>query len=204
MKFYENELYQKGYKHIAGLDEVGRGCWAGPLVVAICVFHPNYENKKINDSKKLNEKTREELFQIIINDAILVDWVIYEPNFVDKHNPKKTSIIGMEYLLTKHKNVIDYALLDAEKISNQIIPFTSIIKGDTKSQTIAAASIIAKVIRDRIMSDLDKKYPQFYFKNNKGYGTQKHLEALEKFGALKKIHRFSYKPIQKLKKLKDI
>ncbi len=197
MKQIENELYKKGYKFIAGLDEVGRGCWAGPLVVAICVFDKSYDNKLIKDSKQLTENEREELFNIIKNDAIIIDWVIYEADFVDKNNPKKTSIIGMEYLINKYKDKIDFCLIDAEKVDVNI-ESKSIIKGDTKSLSIAGASIIAKVVRDRIMIDLDKKYPNYYFSSHKGYGTKKHHEAIKKFGPIKGIHRFSYKPIKEL------
>lgn len=195
MKSIENELYKKGFNNIAGLDEVGRGCWAGPLVVAICVFDKQYENKNINDSKKLTRANREKVFNEIICDALFYDWIILDAEFVDNHNPKKTSIIGMEKLIEKHKNKIDYCLIDAEKIQSDI-PSQSIIKGDSKSQSIAGASIIAKVIRDRIMVDLNKDFPNYHFDKHKGYGTKLHLDALKKYGPIKKIHRFSYKPIK--------
>lgn len=198
MKEIENQLKIKnGYKNICGLDEVGRGCWAGPLVVAICLFDNKYFDNEINDSKKLKEHQREKLFDKIINNAIFVDWVIYDAEFVDQHNPKITSIIGMEHLINKHKDKIDFCLIDAEKV-NADVPSMSIIKGDEKSFAIAAASIVAKVIRDRIMKELDKVYPEYGFASHKGYGTKKHLESLKKHGPIKKIHRFSYKPIANL------
>lgn len=201
MKKYENELYNQGFKNIAGLDEVGRGCWAGPLVVSICLFEPNYINPKINDSKKIKEKDRKYIFDEIIKDAQLVDWVVFDAEYVDKYNPKQTSINGMEYLIEKHNQKIDYCLIDAERIKS-LTPFKSIIKGDQVSQSIAAASIVAKVIRDEIMKNLDKKYNNYSFSQHKGYGTKKHLEELETFGPIKGIHRFSYKPIKRIVEFK--
>lgn len=198
MKQYEESLYSKGYKKIAGLDEVGRGCWAGPLVVAICVLPKNYLNSKIKDSKKLSSKQREELFLEITKEAILVDWVIYEPSYVDQYNPKRTSIIGMEYLINKCQKKIDFCLIDAEKIKETNIPFLSIVKGDSLSQSIAAASIVAKVIRDREMEKLHKVYPEYFFNNNKGYGTKQHQDALLNHQPIYNVHRFSYKPIKKI------
>lgn len=197
MKEYEENLYQQNYFNIAGLDEAGRGCWAGPLVVAICIFDPTYINHEINDSKKINEQKREKLFHQIIKDAKLVDWIVYDANFVDHHNPKQSSILGMQYLIDKHQNVIDYCLIDFEKISSSI-PTKSITKGDAKSQTIAAASIVAKYIRDQIMKEIHLKYPQYSFDVHKGYGTKKHYDALIKYHPIQNIHRFSYKPIKKI------
>ncbi|MBD5423166.1 MAG: ribonuclease HII [Mycoplasma sp.] len=198
MKEYENKLYELGYKSIAGLDEAGRGPLAGPLVVAICSFDKDYVNTNINDSKKLSEKKRNDVFKQIINDAKLVDWIIYDAEYVDINNPKQTSINGMKELINRHKSEIDYCLIDAEKINLSKIKTQSIIKGDSLSQSIAAASIVAKVIRDKIMHELDKKYPNYNFSSNKGYGTKGHLEALVKYKPLKNIHRFSYKPIKKI------
>lgn len=194
-KGYENDLYKKGYKYIAGLDEVGRGCWAGPLVVAMVIFDSNYVNNKINDSKTISRDKRHNLYNQITNDALYWDYVVYDAEFVDKNNPKRTSVLGMEYLINNSKHKIDFALIDAEKVCVKIRT-KSIIKGDKKSQTIAAASIIAKTIRDQEMDKLDKKYPLFEFKNHQGYGTKKHIEHLNKFGPIKGVHRFSYKPIK--------
>lgn len=198
MKKYEESLYCQGYKNIAGLDEVGRGCWAGPLVVAICVLPTSYCNSKIKDSKKLSVYQRNILFEEIIKVALLVDWIIFEPSYVDEHNPKKTSIIGMEQLINKHQKNIDFCLIDAEKIKQTSIPFLSIIKGDNLSQSIAAASIVAKVIRDREMEKLDHLYPEYKFSKNKGYGTKEHQIALMKNKPIFNVHRFSYKPIKKI------
>ena len=200
MKTFENKLYSKGYQNVAGLDEVGRGCWAGPLVVAICVLPINYENLKIKDSKKLSHKQRESLYLEILEHAIIVDYIVFDPEFVDEHNPKQTSIIGMQMLIDKHKNQLDFCLIDAEKI-NSCIPCESIIQGDNKSQSIAAASIVAKVVRDQYMINLSKQFKGYGFELHKGYGTKKHQDALKKLGPIQGVHRFSYKPIKKL--LKD-
>lgn len=198
MKKYEESLYCQGYKNIAGLDEVGRGCWAGPLVVAICVLPTSYCNSKIKDSKKLSAIQRNNLFDEITKVALLVDWIIFDPSYVDKYNPKKTSIIGMETLIKKHQKNIDFCLIDAEKVKETSTPFLSIIKGDNLSQSIAAASIVAKVIRDREMEKLDHLYPEYKFSKNKGYGTKEHQIALMKNKPIFNVHRFSYKPIKKI------
>ncbi|MDR2461762.1 MAG: ribonuclease HII [Mycoplasmataceae bacterium] len=195
---YENKCIQEGYKLIAGTDEVGRGCLAGPLVTACCILPINYVNDKINDSKKLSSKQREELFDIIIKDAIAYEIFFVDSNEVDKLNPKKASVYGMEQCIKKIKIKPDIILIDAEKI-NTDIPTISIIKGDAKSITIAAASILAKVARDRYMVDtIDIKYPMYHFKKHKGYGTKLHMNALMKFGPIKNLHRFSYKPVKEL------
>lgn len=197
MKTFEKELIKSGFQNIAGLDEAGRGPLAGPIVVAICVFANEYVNAEINDSKKLSATKREQLFEVIIRDAKYYDFQILDAEFVDKHNPKKSSIIGMENLIEKalSKGVIDFALIDAEKV-NTTLKTKSIIKGDQLSQTIAAASIIAKQIRDKIMVDLSKEYPTYGFDKHKGYGTKMHLQAIKDYGPIVGIHRFSYKPIK--------
>lgn len=198
MKKFEEKYYQKGFNNICGLDEAGRGCWAGPLVVAICVLSKNYLNNDIKDSKRINKKRRHHLFKEIINNAIYYDYIIYSPKFVDQYNPKQASIIGMKFLIKKANDKIDLAFIDGEKLENTNIPTITIIKGDSLSQSIAAASIIAKTIRDFEMDKIDKKYPHYDFKNNQGYGTKKHIYYLEKFGPIKNVHRFSYKPIKRL------
>ena len=198
MREFEDKLYKEKIYKIAGLDEVGRGCWAGPLVVAICVLKKDYNNDLINDSKKMSSKNRQIVFEQLSREALLIDWIIYDAEFVDKTNPKKTSIIGMEYLINKHKDKIDYCLIDSEKVENVLVKTQSIIKGDQKSISIASASIVAKVVRDDIMNQLDKKYPLYGFSKNKGYGTKHHIEALAKYGPINIIHRFSYKPIKNL------
>lgn len=197
MYVYENKYFYKGYKNIAGVDEVGRGCWAGPLVVAAVILPPRYRNNQINDSKTLPIKKREELFDIIVKDAIDYQIIFIDPIEVDKLNPKSASIEGMQRALAGLKIKPDIALVDYEKINDPKQKVESITKGDAKSISIAAASIIAKVARDRYMIQINDKFPQYNFKKNKGYGTLEHLKALKKYGPIKNFHRFSYKPVQK-------
>jgi len=201
---YEFQAYKQGYSLVGGVDEVGRGCWAGPLCVAICVLKPGYDNKEINDSKKLDEKTRERLFNVIIENSIYYKIEFLSSQDIDKeHNIKKSTIRLMEKLIEQAYKDIDlkYVLIDAEKVKvNNNIKTLSIIKGDAKSLSIAAASILAKVSRDRILIDMAKKYPQYKFDKNKGYGTKDHIDALNKYGIIKGFHRESYKPIEKIVK----
>lgn len=199
-KLYEfDQQYKKNKSQIiAGLDEVGRGCLAGPLVVACCILKDNFDSFEINDSKKIKESKREELYELIIKNCIDYQIEVIEPKIVDKLNPKKASIFAMEKALENIKTKPDIALIDYEKI-NTNIDSISIVKGDSKSLSIAAASIIAKVYRDRIMKKLDSKYPEYDFASNKGYGTRKHISALSKNGPLENIHRHSYKIVKDLK-----
>ncbi len=194
MYYYEQKYHNQGYKLIAGVDEVGRGCIAGPLVAASCILPINYKNDDIKDSKQLSFNKREKLFDIIVNDCIDYNIQIIEPNIVDKQNPKQASINAMIKSLLEIKTKPDFVLIDYEKLDISI-DNESIVKGDSKSISIAAASILAKVTRDRIMIDLSKKYIEYGFENHKGYGTKIHLEALKKYGPIKSIHRFSYKPV---------
>lgn len=192
---YEQKISLDGYQLIAGIDEVGRGCMAGPVVVAICIFPFNYQNDKIDDSKKLSPKKRLESYCEIIRDCVDYHVEIIDANEVDLLNPKQASIVGMERCALKINTRPDYLLIDAEKI-NSPIPSLSIIKGDTKSISIAGASIIAKVTRDQMMIELSKIYPLFHFEKHKGYVTKIHMEALKKYGPIKDVHRFSYKPVK--------
>lgn len=196
MKQYEKEAYQNNYKLVGGLDEVGRGCIAGPLVCALVILPKDYDNSEINDSKSLSSKKREELYEEIIN--IAIDYNIQEitSQVVDKINPKNASKLGMIKCIEKIKIKPDYCLIDFEKLDLDI-PNKSIVKGDQKSISIAAASIIAKVYRDNLMVKLSSKYPKYNFEKHKGYLTKFHQNAIEKYGPIKGVHRFSYRPIKK-------
>ncbi|MDR0857095.1 MAG: ribonuclease HII [Mycoplasmataceae bacterium] len=194
---YEDKYYGEGYKLIAGTDEAGRGSWAGPIVVAMAILPKGYKNDAIDDSKKLSEEKREILFEQIIKDALDYNIVFIDAKEVDKLNPKKASILGMESCIESIKTKPDIVLIDAEHIKSNI-KTVSIIKGDAKSITIAAASILAKVSRDRYMRSLDKKYPNYYFAKHKGYGTALHLAALKVNSPIEGLHRFSYEPIKNL------
>ena len=195
---YENKYWSQKEKYILGLDEAGRGCWAGPLVVAGCILPVGYKNDEINDSKKLTVTKREKLFNEIIKVAIAYDIEFISAPDVDKFNPKQASINGMYSIYQNIKPSPNVVLIDAEKVPNIKVKTESIIKGDNKSITIAAASILAKVARDRYMISIALKYPEYDFEINKGYGTIKHLKALKKYGPIKKFHRFSYKPIKEI------
>lgn len=196
---YERELYKKGIEVIGGTDEAGRGPLVGPVVAACVVLPKNYKNDLINDSKKLTEKKREELYDIIMRDAISVGIGIVSAKEIDEINIYEASRKAMilAYTEASKKVKIESLLTDAMPIETLNIPVTNIIKGDAKSITIAASSIIAKVTRDRILLKLDKEYPEYGFKNHKGYPTKKHLEALEKYGVFNGYRR-SYNPVKEL------
>ncbi|MGL5640583.1 MAG: ribonuclease HII [Mycoplasmoidaceae bacterium] len=196
MNNFENKYFQKGFKIIAGIDEVGRGALCGPIVVAICILPKNYVNNEINDSKKLTSLKRYKLDEIIRKDCIDFHIEVIDSKTVDKLNPKNASIKGMQDCLKKIKTKPDFVLIDAEKINSKIENL-SIIKGDQNSISIASASILAKVYRDKYMIKMSKKYPNYFFENNKGYGTKIHLDALDKYGPIKNFHRFTYRPIKK-------
>ena len=195
MKEFENELYESGIKYIAGIDEVGRGPLVGPVVTAAVILPKDFYDERINDSKKLTEKKRELLYDVIMENAVSVGIGISSEDVIDDINileaTKKAMIEAVNNLSVKPEHL----LIDAVKL-NIDIPQTSIIKGDAKSESIAAASIIAKVTRDRMMIELDKEHPEYDFKHNKGYGTKKHIEAIEKYGILKE-HRKTFAPCNK-------
>ena len=195
MKEFENELYESGIKYIAGIDEVGRGPLVGPVVTAAVILPKDFYDERINDSKKLTEKKRELLYDVIMENAVSVGIGISSEDVIDDINileaTKKAMIEAVNNLSVKPQHL----LIDAVKL-NVDIPQTSIIKGDAKSESIAAASIIAKVTRDRMMIELDKEHPEYDFKHNKGYGTKKHIEAIEQYGILKE-HRKTFAPCNK-------
>ena len=196
---YEENLYKNNIDYIGGTDEAGRGPLVGPVVASCVVLPKGYKNDLINDSKKLTEKKREELYDIIMKDALAVGIGIVSAKEIDEINileaSRKAMILAYEEANKKIK--IQYLLTDAMKIDTLDIPVQKIIKGDAKSISIAAASIIAKVTRDRMLLELDEKYPQYGFKNHKGYPTKKHLEAIEKYGIFDE-YRTTYRPVKEI------
>ena len=186
--------YEKQYwsndQYVMGIDEAGRGPLCGPLVVACCILPINYANDEINDSKKLSEKKREELFKQIIKDRHYFAFRIVEPKVIDELNIYEATKQAM-IELSNSSNLHSLTLTDAMPLDRYDV--VDIIKGDAKSISIAAASILAKVLRDHIMYGYDILYPCYDYKNNKGYPTKKHLEALDEYG-ITHIYRLSYKP----------
>ena len=192
---HEKKAYAQGYAFILGMDEAGRGPIAGPEVVAGVVFPKGYEHEEIYDSKKLSEKKREALFEVIVRDALWHQIEVVSVETIDALNIYGATKQAMEKIALDCKRC-DYILTDAMPLDGIFKPYEAIVKGDQQSVAIAAASILAKVTRDHIMLEYDKLYPEYGFKNHKGYPTKKHLEALERFGILD-IHRKSYGPVQK-------
>ena len=191
---YENNLYKEGVTLIAGVDEVGRGPLIGPVVACACILPVNFYHKDIKDSKKLSEKKREEMYKIIKENAISIGIGIVSEKVIDEVNIYEATKIAMKEAIKNLNITPEHVLIDAMKLELNI-PSTSIIKGDAKSESIAAASIIAKVTRDHMLDEMDKEYPMYDLKNNKGYGTKKHLEALRTCGPCK-YHRVSYSPVR--------
>jgi len=194
---YQNQFYSEKVNLIVGVDEAGRGPLAGPVVAAAVIFSRAYINKEINDSKKLSEKKREELFNVIKENALAIGVGIVDAETIDKINIYEATKVAMKEAINNLKHDYDLILTDAMKLKGFEKPVIDIIKGDAKALPIAAASIIAKVTRDHMMNDLAKQYPNYSFEKHKGYGTATHLKAIDKFGAIKGVHRFSYKPVYK-------
>lgn len=194
---YQNQFYTDKINFIVGVDEAGRGPLAGPVVAAAVILPRAYINIEINDSKQLSEKKREELFSVIKENALAIGIGIIDAETIDKVNIYEATKLAMKEAINNLKHNYDLILTDAMKLNGFSKPVIDIIKGDAKALPIAAASIIAKVTRDHMLDELDKQYPEYGFKKHKGYGTKTHLEALDKFGPIKGIHRFSYKPVYK-------
>ena len=193
---YEEELYDNGYKNVCGIDEAGRGPLAGPVVVAACIMPPFLRIDGINDSKQLSEKKREELYKIIVKEALAYSIVFINEKDIDNLNILNATKKGMLKCLEDIKVKPDYVLIDAVELPELKIESKAIIHGDALSASIAAASILAKVSRDHYMEAMDKKYPNYGFARHKGYGTKAHLDALEKYGPCA-IHRKTFTPVNK-------
>lgn len=192
LKAIENELYKKGYKYICGIDEAGRGPLAGPVVVASVIMPKDSMIEGVNDSKKVSEKKREVLYEKIIEECITYGVGIIDSQEIDEINILNATKKGLTDSIKTLKIKPDYIVVDAlNKIDTCGIQYESIIKGDAKSYSIAAASIIAKVTRDRIMRQWDEIYPQYGFVKHKGYGTYAHIKAIKENGLLP-IHRRTF------------
>ena len=200
---YENELYDKGLNFIGGVDEVGRGPLIGSVVAACVVLPRDFVLEGLTDSKKLSEKKRDEFYKVIEEKAIAIGIGIVDEKKIDEVNIYEATKIAMKEAIKNTGIKLEHVLIDAMPLDIDV-DTTSIIKGDAKSISIAAASVIAKVTRDKMMYDLDKIYPMYDLAHNKGYGTKKHIEAIKKHG-ITKYHRLSYKPVSDYKdKINDI
>ncbi len=193
---YQRKFEKKGFYHIAGVDEAGRGPLAGPLVCAAVIFSPSFRHALINDSKQLTDQQRRELFPFIMKHALSVSYQMIEPEMIDHLNIYSATQQGMMTVIQSLTIKPDFVITDAMKLPTLDIPYEPLIKGDTKALPVAAASIIAKVIRDDYMLQLHEQYPHFQFHLHKGYPTPLHLALLKRYGPLKFIHRFSYRPVQ--------
>ena len=197
---YEKELMKNGIKLIGGVDEVGRGPLVGPVVAACVILPDKFELDGLTDSKKLSEKKREIFYDKIIKQALSIGIGIIDEKKIDEVNIYEATKLAMKKAIANFNLKPEHILIDAMPLELDI-PTTSIIKGDLKSITISAASVIAKVTRDRMLIELDKKYPMYDFKNNKGYPTKKHLDAIDKYGIIEE-HRKSYSPVDNYIKYK--
>ena len=191
LKGPERELRAEGFVHVAGVDEVGRGPLAGPVVAAAVVLPEDFDLLGVDDSKKLSEKKREQLYDEIMEKAVAVGVGMASPARIDEINILQATYEAMRDALSKLPVKPQILLNDAVKIPGIDIPQVPIIKGDAKSLSIAAASILAKVTRDRLMREYDKLMPQYGFASHKGYGSREHIEALRKYGP-SPIHRKTF------------
>ena len=198
LREYENKLMEDGYQFIGGVDEVGRGPLVGPVVAACCVLSRDFELDGLTDSKKLSEKKRNLFAAYIKEHAIAYGIGIVSPEEIDRINIYEASREAMKLAIAEVRSKInlEYVLSDAMPIELDI-PVLPIIKGDAKSISIAAASVIAKVTRDEMMYELDKKYPEYGFANHKGYPTKKHIEAINEYGVFEG-YRKSYGPVKEI------
>ena len=190
---YEKELNEKGITLIAGVDEVGRGPLIGPVVAAAVILPQGFKLDGLTDSKKLSEKKREQYYEIIKNEAIAIGIGVISEKRIDEINIYEATKEAMKEAINNLEVKPEHILVDAMPLELDI-ETSSIIKGDLLSISISAASVIAKVTRDHMLYDIDKEFPMYDLKNNKGYGTKKHIEAIKKYG-ITKYHRLSYKPV---------
>ena len=189
---YELSAKEKGYKCICGVDEAGRGPLAGPVCAAAVILPENCEIEGLNDSKKLSEKKREMLFDVICEKAVSYSITFGSIEEIEKFNILEATFIAMNRAIDGLEVTPDFALIDGNRVPKNIkIPCETVVKGDFKSASIAAASILAKVTRDRLMEEYDEKYPEYNFKKHKGYGTKEHTELILKYG-VSEVHRPSF------------
>lgn len=203
LNVYEDEARQQGYQIVAGLDEAGRGPLAGPVVAAACIIPAGVLIPGVNDSKQLTPEERATLYQVITQDERISYGIgIIDSQTIDKINIFQATIAAMLMAISQLPVIPQVLLVDGMKLPHPTIPAQKIIDGDAKSQSIAAASIIAKETRDRLMIEFHQQWPAYGFKRHKGYGTEMHLEALQTHGPCP-IHRCSYEPVKALLGIED-
>ena len=196
LKVFDNKIF------VCGIDEAGRGCLAGPVTAAAVVLPKKYKNPFIKDSKKLNKSDRLDLFNEIIECSLDYAIIDISPKIIDSINILESTFLAMNNAISKIHNIIDYMIIDGNKFKTEKkIKYKCIVKGDNIYQSIAAASILAKVHRDKIMEDLHLNFPEYDWINNKGYGTSKHRLAIRNYG-ISKHHRKSFNLIEKQLKIK--
>lgn len=188
---YENAAHKKGYKIVCGVDEVGRGPLAGPVFAAAVVLPENYSHPVLNDSKKLSEKKRDEVFDDIVRDAVCYGVGTASEKEIDEINILNATFLAMKRAVEALSVTPELAIIDGNKCPGTGIKEVALVKGDAQCMSVAAASVIAKVSRDRYMLELDKKYPEYMFSKHKGYGTKLHYEKLKEFG-ISDVHRKSF------------
>lgn len=194
----ETELRNEGFSFVAGVDEAGRGPLAGPVVAAAVIFRDYSKIPQVFDSKQLNEKTRDELFEILTSrNDIVFAWCEVDNNEIDRINILQATHLAMRTAVSKLSQQPDFVIIDGNPVKSMPYPNKSIVKGDAKCAAIAAASIIAKVHRDRLMCQYAEMYPEYGFDLHKGYGTAAHLTAIEKYGPCP-IHRKTFSPIKEM------
>ncbi|QPS71854.1 ribonuclease HII [Lactococcus garvieae] len=196
MLAFERQAYAQGFEHVAGIDEVGRGPLAGPVVTAAVILPKNCKISGLNDSKKIPKSKHEAIFNEVQEKALAIGIGLVDNDTIDQVNIYQATKIAMLQAIEKLEVAPQCLLIDAMELDINL-PQKSIIKGDAKSASIAAASIVAKVTRDRLMTDYAQKYPYYDFEHNAGYGTAKHLAGLEVYG-ITPIHRKSYEPIKSM------
>lgn len=188
---YENQCTEQGYSSICGVDEAGRGPLAGPVCAAAVILKPNDIIEGVNDSKKLSEKKREALYDVIKDCAAAYSIAFASVEEIEELNILNATMLAMKRAVEGLPKAVDYAIIDGNKTPDLSIPCSAIVKGDANSMSIAAASILAKVTRDRLMLEYDKEYPQYMFAKHKGYGTKVHTQAIREYGPCP-IHRMSF------------
>jgi ribonuclease HII len=194
--FLEAKLWKGGFRYVAGVDEAGRGPLAGPVVAAAVVLSPENIPTGLDDSKKLTADARARAFDRIAREAVSIGVGLASPDTIDRVNILQASLIAMRRALESLDVRADCIIVDGRQVPEVDVPALAVVRGDSRCASVAAASIVAKVIRDRIMEAMDSIYPSYCFSQNKGYGTSAHLEALRTYGPTR-IHRYSYEPVER-------